>query len=158
GNLQVIQLPRGIGATVAVDRYVRSGLVAYAEPDFILHGLLTPNDPKFVGQWALNNVGQSSGTPGADIHALAGWDLQTAAPGIVVAVIDSGVRYTHEDLAPNMWNNPGEIAGNGLDDDRDGYIDDIHGISAINESGDPNDDYGHGTICAGVIGAAGNNG
>jgi len=158
GNLQVLRLPPATSVAAALDRYRRSGLVEYAEPDYILHGFLTPNDPKFLSQWALNNVGQSSGTPGADIHALSGWDVQTAASGVVVAVIDSGIRYTHEDLAANMWVNPGEIAGNGIDDDLDGYVDDIHGISAINETGDPNDDYGHGTSVAGVLGAVGNNG
>jgi len=73
-------------------------------------------------------------------------------------VIDTGVRYTHDDLAANMWTNPGEIAGNGLDDDGDGYVDDVHGINAITGSGDPNDDNGHGTHVSGTIGAVGNNG
>ncbi|HKI71302.1 MAG TPA: S8 family serine peptidase, partial [Verrucomicrobiae bacterium] len=76
---------------------------------------------------------------------------------IIVAVIDTGVRYTHEDLADNMWVNPGEIPGNGIDDDGDGYVDDVHGINVINHTGDPNDDYGHGTHVSGTIGAVGNN-
>jgi len=158
GNLQVVKLPPGVLAKTAIQRITRSGLVDYAEPDYILQGFLLPGDPKFVNQWALDNQGQSSGISGADIHAISGWDLQTDATGIVVAVIDSGIRYTHEDLAANMWINPGEIAGNGIDDDHDGYIDDIYGISALKDTGDPNDDYGHGTISAGVLGAVGNNG
>src|SRR5262249_6032055 len=158
GNLQVVKLPPGVPAKEAIQRITGSGLVDYAEPDYILRGFLVPADPKFISQWALNNQGQSGGIPGADIQAVSGWDLQTDASGIVVAVIDSGIRYTHEDLGANMWVNPGEIAGNGIDDDHNGYVDDIYGISALHDNGDPSDDYGHGTICAGALGAVGNNG
>src|SRR5207249_4831682 len=116
--------------------------------------------------WNLKNLGQYSGVPGADIHAPEGWDIQNTASNVIVAVIDTGVRYTHEDLAPNMWINPGETgldelgrdkATNGVDDDGDGYIDDVHGINTLLNNGDPNDDYGHGSHVAGIIGAAGNN-
>src|SRR5204862_8179620 len=108
--------------------------------------------------WDLHNTGIYGGTPGADISDEAAWDIQNNAGNIIVAVIDTGVRYTHEDLADNMWVNPGEIAGNGIDDDGDGYVDDVHGINAINNTGDPNDDHGHGSHVSGTIGAVGNNG
>lgn len=120
----------------------------------------TPNDPFFVDgtQWALHNVGQNGGLPGADIDAPEAWDTRRTAANVIVAILDSGVRYTHEDLAANMWVNPGEIPGNGKDDDHNGYIDDVHGIDALRDSGDPWDERGHGTHVAGIIGAVGNNG
>ncbi|PYK99615.1 MAG: hypothetical protein DME19_08005 [Verrucomicrobia bacterium] len=136
-----------------------SGLVEYAEPDYKLEALLTPNDFRYTdgSLWGLHNTGQFGGVPGADIKAPEAWDVRTAAGNIIVAVIDTGVRYTHEDLADNMWVNPGEIPGNGIDDDGDGYVDDVHGINAVNNTGDPNDDHGHGTHVSGTIGALGNN-
>jgi subtilisin family serine protease len=91
------------------------------------------------------------------ISAPTAWDTTTGDPNIVVAVIDTGIRYTHEDLAPNMWQNPGEIAANGVDDDGNGYVDDYYGYDFNNNNGNPIDEYGHGTHCAGTIGAAGNN-
>src|SRR2546423_4529615 len=120
---------------------------------------LEPNDFRYADGllWALHNTGIYGGTSGADIDAPNGWDIQNTAANIVVAVIDTGVRYTHEDLAANMWVNPGEIPGNGIDDDGDGYVDDVHGINALANTGDPNDDHGHGTHVSGIIGAAANN-
>jgi subtilisin family serine protease len=141
-----------------IQQYQTSGLVEYAQFDFIYHAFITPNDPLFTNQWALNNTGQPGGTPDADIDAPEGWDIQSQAPNIVVAVTDTGARLTHEDLKENLWVNSGEIPGNGIDDDGNGYKDDVHGINAITESGDPSDDAGHGTHVAGIIGARGNNG
>ena len=112
----------------------------------------------FSDLWGLHNTAQTGGTDGVDINAPQAWDFTTGSSDTVVAVIDSGVDYTHPDLAANMWTNPGEIAANGLDDDANGYIDDIHGINAITGSGDPFDDNGHGTHVSGTIGAVGNNG
>lgn len=132
--------------------------VEYAEPDYEVHALaIFPDDPSFPSQWALHNTGQTGGTADADIDAPEAWDLQTSASSIVVALIDTGVDYTHEDLAANMWTNSGEIPGDGLDNDGNGFIDDIHGYDFFNDDGDPMDINGHGTLVAGVIGAIGNN-
>ncbi|HEY6168924.1 MAG TPA: S8 family peptidase [Verrucomicrobiae bacterium] len=169
GNLQVVRLPADARVSEVITAYRQSGLVAYAEPDYAVHALATPNDFRYWdgSLWALNNTGQLGGTPDADIDAPEGWDIQNTASNIIVAVIDTGVRLTHEDLASNMWVNPGESGPdplgldksmNGRDDDGDGYIDDVHGINAILETGVPLDDDGHGTHVAGIIGAVGNNG
>ena len=160
GNLQIVKLPAGVSVEQAINHYQRSGLVEYAEPDYEEHALLTPNDPRYTDGtlWAMNNTGQNGGKPDADIDAPEAWTTRTSANPIIVAVIDTGVRYTHEDLAANMWVNPGEIAGNGLDDDGDGYVDDVYGINAITHTGDPWDDHFHGTHVSGTIGGVGNNG
>ena len=159
-NLQVLELPTGVDAKAAVERYRQSGLVDYAEVDSPVRLAAEPNDPAYTngGAWHLKNYGHNGGVAGADINAAAGWDLQFSASNVVVAVIDTGIRYTHEDLASNMWVNPSEIAGNGLDDDADGVVDDVYGFNAASNSGDPIDAAGHGTEVAGVIGAVGNNG
>ncbi len=137
-----------------------TGLFEYVEPDYIVYRLLTPTDQAFMDGtlWGLQNVGQNGGVPGADIAAPAAWDLTTGSTNVIVGVIDTGIRYTHRDLTNQMWINPGEIPGNGIDDDGNGYIDDIHGINAINNTGNPMDDNDHGTHVAGTIGAAANDG
>jgi subtilisin family serine protease len=132
--------------------------VEYAEPDYIVEALLLPNDPRFPELWGLHNTGQTGGTPDADIDAPEAWDIATDGSGIALGVIDTGVDYTHPDLASEIWINPGEIADNGFDDDGNGFIDDIRGWDFVNNDNDPMDDHGHGTHVAGTIGAAGNNG
>ena len=137
---------------------VESGQVEYAEPDYLIQLDATyPGDPGFGQLWGLHNTGASGGSDDADIDAPEAWDRATGDPGMVVAVIDTGVDYTHEDLAANMWVNLGEVV-NGIDDDGNGYVDDIHGINAITSSGDPWDDHYHGTHVAGTIGAVADNG
>lgn len=160
-NIQVLGLAPGETVEEAVAKYQASGLVDFAEPDYRIHVKeVVPNDPYFEdgSQWHLRNLGQLGGVPGADIHATTGWETLHSASNVVVAIVDSGVRYTHEDLAANSWVNPKEIPGNGIDDDGNGVIDDVHGINAINNSGDPMDENGHGTHVAGIIGAVGGNG
>lgn len=117
----------------------------------------TPNDPSYGSLWGLNNTGQSGGTADIDIDAPEAWDFSTGSASVVVGVVDTGIQYNHPDLAANMWTNPGEIAANGVDDDGNGVIDDVHGYNAQAENGDPRDDNGHGTHVAGTIGAVGNN-
>jgi subtilisin family serine protease/PKD repeat protein len=127
--------------------------VEYAEPNYILHVQGFPNDPKFPQQWSLNNTGIS----GADIDAPEAWDA-THDSDVAVGIIDTGIDYTHPDLVENIWKNPGEIVGNGIDDDDNGYVDDVYGWDFVNEDNNPYDDHGHGTHVAGIIGASGNNG
>jgi subtilisin family serine protease len=137
----------------------RNPNVAYAEPDYLrTTGATFPNDPSFSQLWGLHNTGQTGGTADADIDAPEAWDLSRGSSTVIVGVIDSGVEYTHSDLAANMWTNPGETPGNGLDDDHNGYIDDVYGINAITGTGNPMDDNGHGTHCSGTIAGVGNNG
>lgn len=137
-----------------------SGLFEYVEPDYIAEISLQPTDTAFLDGtlWGLRNTGQFGGVPGADISATNAWDITTGSTNVVVAVVDTGIRYTHQELAGQMWRNPGEIPANGLDDDGNGYVDDVFGINAITGSGDPLDDHSHGTHCAGTIGAAANDG
>jgi subtilisin family serine protease len=134
--------------------------VASVEPDFVLTTqATTANDTYFAStQWALNNTGQSGGTADADIDAPEAWDLTRGNGSVVVGVIDSGVDYTHPDLAANIWTNPGEVAGDGVDNDGNGYVDDVHGWDFANGDNDAMDDNGHGTHVAGTIAASGNNG
>ncbi|MCH7839134.1 MAG: S8 family serine peptidase, partial [Planctomycetes bacterium] len=106
----------------------------------------------------IEDVDADPGTPGADIRAEGAWNLTTGDAAFRVAILDSGVDYNHPDLAANIWTNPGEIPGNGMDDDGNGWIDDIHGYDTANDDGDPFDDYFHGTHVAGTLGAVGNNG
>ncbi len=155
-NLHHVRLAGGVRLREAV-RTLRSDRdILYAEPNFVIEALAEPDDPRFGSQWALRNLGQTGGTPGADIEAVAAWDVTTGNSGVVVAVIDTGVDYTHEDLRPNTWSNAAECSSNGVDDDGNGYIDDCHGIDTANGDSDPTDDNGHGTHVAGTIGAAGN--
>ncbi|WP_294397055.1 S8 family serine peptidase [Prosthecobacter sp.] len=134
-------------------------LVHIAEPDYLVHAAVTPNDPQFAQQWALSNTGQTGGTSGADISATAAWDTHPGSSNVVVAVIDSGIDYTHPDLAANIYSNPGEVAGNSTDNDHNGYANDVRGWDFVNNDADPQDDstQGHGTHVAGIIGATGNN-
>ena len=132
--------------------------VAYVEPDFVISPTALPNDPSFSTLWGLNNVGQSGGVADVDIDAPEAWNTTTGSRSVVVAVIDTGIDYNHPDLASNIWRNPGEIAGDGIDNDRNGYVDDVRGWDFANNDADPFDDEGHGTHVAGTIGAVGNNG
>ncbi len=147
-------------------------VVEYAEPNFEINlepaeGKFSnegarlsegasPNDPMFDEQWSLVNTGQRGGTAKADINAVAAWGKTTGSEDIVVAVLDSGVDYRHPDLAQNMWHRPDNV--DEYYDAEIGMVDDQYGYDATLDSGDPMDDNGHGTHCAGIIGADGDNG
>jgi len=135
----------------------RTQTIVSIEPDRALSTLAIPNDSSFGTLWGLNNSGQSQGVGNSDVNAPEAWETTTGSRSVVVAVIDSGVDYTHPDLAANVWTNPREIAGDGIDNDANGFVDDVRGWDFANADADPMDDDGHGTHVSGTIGAVGNN-
>ncbi len=128
-------------------RYMLDSSVEEAMPNYLMTIYQQPNDPLYQDLYGLQKI-----------HAEQAWDITTGSHNIVVAVIDTGIDYTHPDLAANMWINPDELPNNGLDDDNDGFIDNIYGADFVNNDGDPMDGHSHGTHCAGTIAAVGNNG
>ncbi len=133
--------------------------VAYAEPDYRVRAIGIPNDPLFALQYALHNTGQTGGTPDADIDAVEGWDMFTGENSdVIIGIIDTGIDYLHPDLAGNIWTNAGEIPGNGIDDDNNGFADDVYGWDFAYDDSDPMDVYGHGTHCSGIAAGRGNDG
>ena len=139
------------------EKLTASGLYRYVEPDWQVHALNTPSDSALQDGtlWGLRNTGQSGGLAGIDVNVIDAWAVTSGSTEVVVGVIDSGIRHTHQDLRANMWVNPGEIPNNAIDDDGNGFIDDVHGINAIDGSGNITDDNGHGTHVAGTIAASG---
>ncbi|HEX8107888.1 MAG TPA: S8 family serine peptidase, partial [Kofleriaceae bacterium] len=158
GKLAVVRLDGQMDVSAALDELRKDPTILYAEPNYILRTAAVPDDARFPELYGLHNTGQTGGTPDADIDAPEAWDRTVGSSKVVIGVIDTGVDYRHEDLAANMWVNPREIPDNGIDDDGNGVIDDVHGFDAITGSGDPFDDNHHGTHTAGTIGAVGNNG
>lgn len=173
-DLSVVRIDRpGEGLDRALERLSLDPAVEWAERIPLARYQFVPPDPEFGQQWPLQNTGQTGGTTDADIDAVEAWDVEDgSAHSIVVAVIDSGVDFTHPDLAPNVWTNPGEDAwsdpldpstGNGIDDDGNGLADDWKGWDYVGGNvlfpqpdNDPRDMFGHGTHVAGIIGAASN--
>ncbi len=161
-GVYLMTLPTGTTVIPTISDLTNRPGVKYAEPDWISELTATPNDPDFNRMWGWRNIGQTvngvNGTLDADIAATEAWDTATGSPGVLVAIIDSGIDYNHPDLDANVWTNPGEIAGNGVDDDSNGYVDDVRGYDFIDRDADPMDTLGHGTHVAGTVGAVGNNG
>lgn len=161
-NVRVCRITSGRSVEQMIADAEGNDDLEYCEPNYILHILDTnPNDSRYNEQYALHNTGQSGGTPDADIDAPAAWDTQTGNHGIIVAIIDTGIDDGHPDLQANMWRNPGESGNgkesNGVDDDGNGFIDDYRGWDFANNDNNPFDDNNHGTHCAGIVGAVGNN-
>ncbi len=168
GEFLHIKLPAGVSVEEAMAAMAKDSRVEFAVPNNT-YGLPEgetseeiSNDPDVSKLWGLNNEGQTGGTADADIDAPEAWTIHSgrnqAEGGHITAVIDTGIDYNHPDLAANVWTNPGEFAGDGIDNDGNGVIDDIHGFNAFDNSGDPLDGHSHGTHCAGTIGAVGDNG
>lgn len=163
-QLARVRLPRGMTLAEGLAQVRALPEVLYAEPNLRMELAVeapgpegpVPSDFQFSRQWALHNTGQTGGTPGADVGALEAWSVTTGSPSVVAAIIDTGLDFFHPDLEPNVWRNPGEIPGNGIDDDGNGYVDDVHGFDFVSEDGDPMDDNVHGTHVGGILGAVGN--
>ena len=142
-----------------INKIKKTKLVSYVEYDYLKKSQKTPSDSAYVSGelWGLHNTGQNNGTFDADIDAPEAWDITTGSGDVLVAVIDSGLHVTHQDLVNQLWVNEDEIPNNGKDDDNDGYIDNIHGIAPLTGDGNLNDDAtSHGTHVAGTIGASAN--
>jgi subtilisin family serine protease len=144
-GLERVKLRPGRTVDEAIAALRRNPNVLYAEPDFIVRKIATPNDPSYGSLWGMSNI-----------KAPAAWDTTTGPAGLVVAVLDTGIDRSHPDLAQNIWTNPGETL-NGLDDDGNGYVDDLNGWDFAYGDNNPSDVDGHGTHTAGTVGARGNN-
>jgi len=157
-GLALVHLPAGTLAKDAIRSYRQNPEVLYAEPNYTVHALGVPNDPLFPQQWNMQNTGQNGGTPGADIHATQAWNLTTGSANVVVAVIDTGVDYTHPDLAANIWTAPSAFTGANQFGAAFSCPAGSRGLDVVDGTCDPMDYNGHGTHVSGIIGAQGNNG
>lgn len=167
-QLAIIKFSSSQNIPELVKEYTATGLFEYVEPDYIgsvsgVQGMdITVNDAAFSKQWSLQNNGTFTPGPskaGADIKMLTAWNFSTGSTNVIVGIIDSGTKLDHPELSGRIWTNTKEIAGNGVDDDANGYIDDtMGGWDFVNNDNNPTDDNGHGTNVTGIIGANGNNG
>src|SRR5688500_7632849 len=145
-KLQRIKLPAGVCFEQAISRYKNMSGVEAVQSNYSYRLAAVPNDTRYSELYGMTKI-----------SAPAAWELATGGANTVVAVIDTGIKYNHEDLAANIWTNPGEINGNGTDDDGNGFIDDFYGYDFFFNDSDPLDEHGHGTHVAGIVGAVGNN-
>lgn len=165
-NLHVVRMARDSDVKGAIDRLSSDPAIEFAEPNYVVHAFDdgTPNDADFGKLWGMKNTGQTdssgqTGTVGSDINVLPLWQQgHKGSKKVVVSIIDTGIEWSHPDLKGNVYTNAAEIAGNGKDDDNNGFIDDVHGWNFATNNNNSNDDHGHGSHCAGTIGGMGNNG
>ncbi len=154
-NVYLLKTDKDTDILMMTKDYKINPAVEYAEPDYMAKAQMVPDDPYYssYGSW-----GQSYDDLWGlkKIKAAQAWDI-SQGKGVIVAVIDTGIDYNHEDIADNIWTNSGEIPDNNIDDDKNGYIDDIKGYDFAYDDSDPVDKGGHGTHVAGIIAAAGNN-
>jgi subtilisin family serine protease len=150
-GLEVVDPEPGVSVGAAVADLERMDGVLYAEPDRVVHQTTTPDDPLLSSEWGLTAI-----------RAPEAWDVTTGSPQVMVAVVDTGIDASHPDLSPNLWTNPGESGAgrdtNGLDDDGDGLVDDVHGWDFVDGDAQPDDGNGHGTHVSGTIAARGDDG
>lgn len=162
GTVTRIQVAQGTEMDAELARLQSNPAVEYAEPNYSIQLFaitnVLPNDFEFEKMYSLQNRGGENAKTNADVSAPAAWAFTTGSKSVVVAVIDTGIDYLHDDLKENLWNNPREIPFNGIDEDGNGFIDDVYGYDFVSNDSDPFDDNQHGTHVAGTIGAKGNNG
>ena len=172
GEMVRVKLPAGMSTAQAMVMMAKDDRVEYAVQNDVIklntdmsgeaqNGVASKPENLNGQLWGINNEGQTGGKADADVDAPEAWTLQTGKTqsegGPLIAIIDTGINYNHEAIKGNIWTNPGEIPGDGIDNDNNGVVDDIHGFNAAADSGDPLDDNDHGSHCAGSIAADGNN-
>ena len=164
GTVSRIRIPEGTEIDAELARLQRNPAVEYVEPNYSIkivgatNAAVFPNDFEFEFMYGLHNVGGGQAKTNADISAPEAWTYHTGSKSIIVAVIDTGIDYLHDDLKDNLWVNAREVPFNGIDEDGNGFVDDVHGYDFVWNDSDPFDDNQHGTHVAGTIGAKGNNG
>ncbi|WP_105188924.1 S8 family serine peptidase [Pseudoalteromonas sp. T1lg48] len=152
GRVASVKLDK-IKADAAIKALSKHPSVDYVEYNQVFQPAALPSDSMFGDLWGMHNTGQQGGVAGADISANEAWDITTGSDEVVIGIIDTGMWHPHNDLAANVWTNPGEIPGDNIDNDGNGYRDDMHGINAYHDLGALTDWHGHGTHVAGTIGA-----
>ncbi len=165
-RISVLRFQEKQDILLLINAFMATGLFEYVEPDYIGYGggqmrvLLRPNDAHYDRQWGLSNDGSfslSPATAGADIQMEDAWNIEQGSSDITVAILDSGIKLDHPEFDGRMWTNASEIAGNGMDDDNNGFVDDVNGWDFAYTDNDPDDAYGHGSNVAGIVAATGNN-